>query len=133
MKKVIQSVGLAVTTLYLGAIGVFAQETTEAQISLGFSVPGFSAILGFAIRLFFTVAGLAALFFLLIGAFRWITSGGDKEAVSGARDQIIQAAIGAILIVVVLSIIVILETLVFRQQVCFGLSCPVTIGALVTQ
>lgn len=31
---------------------------------------------------------------LIIGAFEWITSGGDKEAVGKARNRIINALIG---------------------------------------
>jgi hypothetical protein len=51
------------------------------------------------------VAVLAALFFLLWGGIKWITSGGDKEKVDGARKTVIYAIIG--LIVVILSVLII--------------------------
>lgn len=42
----------------------------------------------------FVVAILLVLFFLILGAFKWITSGGDKEAVGKARGTIVNALIG---------------------------------------
>ncbi len=39
-----------------------------------------------------------ALFYLVYGAVRWITSRGEKEQIEGARNQIIAAIIGLILI-----------------------------------
>lgn len=53
-----------------------------------------SAILTNAIRLVFVIAVLAVLVYLIWGAFQWITSGGDKEAVSKARGRITAALIG---------------------------------------
>ena len=42
----------------------------------------------------FAVAALIVLIMLIIGAFEWITSGGDKENVAKARNRIINALIG---------------------------------------
>lgn len=42
----------------------------------------------------FTIAVLVVLVMLIWGAFEWITSGGDKEAVGKARNRIINALIG---------------------------------------
>lgn len=42
----------------------------------------------------FAVAILVVLVMLVWGAFEWITSGGDKEAVGKARNRIINALIG---------------------------------------
>lgn len=46
------------------------------------------------LTLAFGVALLVVLFMLVWGAFDWITSGGDKEAVGKARSKIINALIG---------------------------------------
>lgn len=100
------------------------------QSKLGFQIPTFSNILTSLIRLFFVIAGIAALFMLLTGALAWITSGGSKENVEKARDKITHALVGVILIVIVLSVVWSLEQLVFKQAVCFGISCPVTIPGL---
>lgn len=97
---------------------------------LGFEVPTLADVLTFTIRGFFTVAGLVALFYLLLGAFSWITSGGDKDAVSSARGKIQAAVVGVIMIVATLAIVVTLEQVVFDQRICFGISCPATIPQL---
>lgn len=46
------------------------------------------------IQLSFIVGVLAVLFMLIWGAFEWITSGGDKDAIGKARGRIINALIG---------------------------------------
>lgn len=98
--------------------------------ALGFYIPTFSELLTFLIRFFFVLAGLAALFFMLWGALSWVTSGGDKDAVSDARNKIVQAIVGVLLIVAVLAVIWSLENIVFQRTICFGLSCPVTLPPL---
>src|SRR3990167_7166404 len=46
------------------------------------------------LTLVFGVGVLLVLVMLILGAFEWITSGGDKEAVGKARGRIINALIG---------------------------------------
>ncbi|MBI2020445.1 hypothetical protein HYS94_03400 [Candidatus Daviesbacteria bacterium] len=58
---------------------------------------GFSTLGDFiqkTLVLAFMVAVLVVLAMLVWGAFEWITSGGDKEAVGKARGRIINALIG---------------------------------------
>lgn len=107
---------------------VHAQTDVEAQ--LPFAIPTLSQVLTWAIQAFFVIAGLFALFYLLMGAFAWVTSGGNKENVEKAQQKIQAAIIGLIMIVVVLAVVVTLEQVVFAKTVCFGISCPVTIPAL---
>ena len=108
---------------------VFAQIQVNKK-DLGFTVPTLGDLLTFLIRFFFIIAGLAALVFLLLGALAWVTSGGNKENVDKARDKITNAVVGLILIVAVLAIIVTLEQVVFGNNLCLGLSCPITIPSL---
>jgi hypothetical protein len=100
------------------------------QRELGFRVPNLSDVMTFAIRMVFVIGGLAALFFLLLGAIAWITSGGDKDAVSKAQAKIQAAIIGVIMIAVVLALVVTLEQIVFARKICLGLSCPITLPSL---
>jgi hypothetical protein len=102
-----------------------------AESDIGFKIPGLADILTFIIRIFFVIAGLVALLYLLLGAFSWITSSGEEEAVGKARQKITAAVIGVILIVAVLAVIVTLEQVVFKTKICFGISCPATIPSLV--
>lgn len=46
------------------------------------------------VQLTFIIAVVIVLIMLIWGAFEWITSGGDKEAVGKARNRIINALIG---------------------------------------
>ncbi|MFA9289263.1 MAG: hypothetical protein ACEQSA_05295 [Weeksellaceae bacterium] len=105
--------------------------TSISTDDLGFEIPSLGDILTFVIRAFFVLAGLAALFYMLIGAFSWITSGGDKDAVGAARDKIQAAVVGVILIVAVLAVIWTLEQVIFKRRICLGLSCPVTLPGLI--
>ena len=98
--------------------------------TLGFKVPTFGELLSFIVRLFFVIAGIAALFFLLWGALSWVTSGGDKEGVAEARGRIVAALVGVLVIITTLTIMWSLEQIVFDQQLCFGISCPVTLPNL---
>lgn len=63
------------------------------------------AIVSFIVAFIIVIAFLAALLYIVIGAFQWITSGGDKQRVADARNHIIAAIIG--LIVIALSFVII--------------------------
>lgn len=56
-----------------------------------------SSIVSSIVTILLIVAVLLALFFLIWGAIRWITSGGDKSKLEGARTAIISAIVGLIL------------------------------------
>lgn len=116
---------------FLNPSRVFAQSELQVdENTLQFAIPSLGEILTFIIRFFFVMAGLAALLYLLLGAFTWITSGGNKENVEKARDKIQAAIVGIILVVIVVAILATLETVVFSSKLCFGLTCPVSIPTL---
>ncbi len=146
MKKYIFSLCLIMFSFLLINTPAFAQarlECTGLNVTdvpacqsvdigaLGFKIPSLADILTFAIRAFFAIAGIAALFYMLIGAFGWVTSGGDKDSITAARERIQAAVIGMILIVAVLALIWTLEQVIFQRRVCLGLSCPVTLPGLI--
>lgn len=87
-------------------------------------------LLTFAIRAFFMISGLAALFYLLMGAFAWVTAGGDKANVEKAQAKIRDAVVGLLIIVVVLAIMATVEQVIFNRSLCLGLTCDVTIPKL---
>ncbi|MDA1316632.1 MAG: hypothetical protein O3B87_01255, partial [bacterium] len=70
-------------------------------------------------------------FYMLLGAFAWVTSGGDKDAITAARDKIQAAVVGMILLVAVLAVIWTLEQVIFKRRICLGLSCSVTLPGLI--
>ena len=62
-------------------------------------------IISNAITVIMIFGAIAVLFMFAWGAFEWITSGGDKERVAGARRKIIQAFVGLLLLALAFLII----------------------------
>ncbi len=102
---------------------------TDTFISPGFKVPKLGDFLGSIIRFFFFIAGIIALIYLLIGAFKWITSEGKDEGVKEAREQIQAAVLGLIVMVAVLALVVVVEQVIFGGKICLGISCPLQLGS----
>ena len=71
----------------------------------------FGSVVGGVVNMIFIIAVVAALGFLVWGGFKWLTSGGDKEGVESARNTIIAAIVG--LIIIFLSYVVLNLLLVF--------------------
>lgn len=63
-----------------------------------------------ALKIIYIIASLAVLFMLVFGAFQWITSGGDKEAVQKARSRITNALIGLAILALALFITVLVSS-----------------------
>ena len=110
---------------------VHAQDVTIAPVQVGFTIPQFGDVLTFIIRFFFIIAGLVAMLYLLLGAFAWITSGGNKESVDKARDKIMNAVIGIILIFAVLAVVGLIEQLLFPDRSGLGITKPIRFQRLV--
>ena len=58
-----------------------------------------------AISLLSYVAGIAAVFMIIVAGVRYITSNGDPSGVKGAKDAIIYAIVGIIVVVISQSIV----------------------------
>ncbi len=61
----------------------------------------FSGILSWGVQLFFFGIGMFALIMLLLGAFNWVTSGGEEKKLADARKRITAAAIGLIMSILI--------------------------------
>lgn len=62
-------------------------------------------LIGSTIGIFIFAASFTAFLFLIIGAIQWLTSGGDKGTLEKARNTIIEAVIGLIIIASIWAII----------------------------
>lgn len=71
--------------------GQFNVLCTLTATSLG-------GIIGPLIQLIFVVAIVVALLYLIYGGFRWLVSSGDKAQVAAAREHIVAAIIGLVII-----------------------------------
>ena len=103
---------------------------TEAKIGIWFRVPSLGDLIGNVIRLIFFIAGLYALVLLLLGGFEWVSSGGEEKKLTSARGKIMNAIIGLVVMVAVLTLVILLEQVVFGGKVCLGISCPINMGDL---
>lgn len=63
-----------------------------------FNTGSFGGIVGALITLAFVIAVVIALGFLIYGGIRWIVSGGDKAGVEGARNIIVAALVGLVIV-----------------------------------
>jgi len=52
----------------------------------------------FALNIFSWIVGIAAVIMLIMGGFRFVTSGGDSGKVSSARNTILYAVIGLVVV-----------------------------------
>lgn len=69
------------------------------------------SVIGTLVQFLFVIAVILSLGYLVFAGIKWITSGGDKDRVAGARSMIIAAIVG--LIVVFLSYVVLNLVLTF--------------------
>lgn len=69
-----------------------------AITKIGRGAEGINKVLNVFVNIIYTVAAIIVLFMIVIGAFQWITSGGDKEAIKSARGRITWAIIGITLL-----------------------------------
>lgn len=74
----------------------------------------------------FGFAGIAALFFVLLAGFKFITSGGDAKQVEGARKTLTYAIIG--LVVIILSFAII--NLIAKTFMPGNVDCLINFGFL---
>ena len=123
-----KAISLLGTTCFDAGKTSTCNPLTEGSINVGFRVPTFAELIGNVIRLFFFVAGLVALVFLLLGGFEWVSSGGDSKKTDAARAKITSAVIGLVIMIAVLSLVIFLEQVVFGGKICLGISCPMNIG-----
>ena len=85
---------------------LFGGISPPAAMNVGGSDPvaGLGKFIAFGINMFILVAGMFLILYLLMGAFDWIVSGGDKEKIQKAQNKITNALIGMLLIFVVLTV-----------------------------
>ena len=106
----------SIATLFAPAVA-FAQQSIDPCVNnpdlttCQTSTLQIGDALGTVIQFLFVIAVILALGFLVFGGIKWITSGGDKGGVEAARNTIIAAIVG--LIVVFLAYVVLNLVLTF--------------------
>ena len=69
----------------------------------------FGKLITIAVSFLLIVSALAFFFMLILGGLKWITSGGDKSKVEGARSQITAGLIGLVIVFAAWAILNIVE------------------------
>lgn len=102
MKRALATLTAGATYLTF-ALPAFAQGQSIAQCPRGgfaalcnIGADDFGKIVGNVVVILLIIAVVVALFYLVFGGIKWITSGGDKAKVESARNHIIAAIIGLV-------------------------------------
>lgn len=102
MKKILTATAGAASTLAF-ALPAYASSLDPCASAGQFSklcklnANNLGAIVGAGIGFLLGLAVIIALFFLVFGGIRWMTSGGDKAKVESARNHIVAALIGLVI------------------------------------
>lgn len=83
---------------------IFGSPITPPNAAFADPIGGLSRLAAVGIQVFFVIAAIAVLIYLLWGAFEWITSGGDSDNIAKAQARMTNAVIGLILVIVAFSI-----------------------------
>ena len=79
---------------------VYAQGSVSLKTTYGFGwIGSLSEALGRLTGPAFAIAAVAVAFYFLIGAIKYLTSAGDKNAVASGRDMITHAIIGFMMLI----------------------------------
>ena len=86
------------------------------------------ALISTGIQIFIFVAVVAMLIYLLMGAFEWVVSGGEKEKITKAQLKITNAVVGIVIIIAVLSVFCVITVNVLHlppdNGKCFNFTIP---------
>jgi hypothetical protein len=62
------------------------------------STTGIQSLAGHIVNIFSIIVGIVSIIMIIYGGFRYITSGGDSNAVGGAKNTLIYAIVGLIIV-----------------------------------
>jgi len=120
--QILSSFVLTTIGLFIKPLRVLAQVTNPVIGDLGkhddtVSTGGrFIEYTVYLWRAAITIGSLAVIVFFLLGAFTWITSGGDKTKVEDARNKITNAIVGLVLLVSSFVLLSFLSKLLFGGE-----------------
>jgi hypothetical protein len=136
MKKLITAVSTSTVALLTSALPAFAQGASVNpcngiqggfQNLCGLNGSQLGPIIGAVVTFLLIIIAVIALFFLIYGGLRWVTSGGDKGKVDEARKTVIAAIVG--LVIAFLSFFILSVVLGFFGLSLSNLTLPTLPGA----
>lgn len=75
------------------------------------AVSNFGSLINVIVSVFFVVGSLLFFLYFLLGAIKWIASSGDKAKLEEARNTIVQALIGLIVLFAVFALVKLMEAM----------------------
>jgi len=81
-----------------GADSLSLNSTAGNGCQLTDQTGGFNHTLTVIINIFSVIVGIIAVIMIIVAGFRYITSGGKQESVTGAKNTILYAIIGLIIV-----------------------------------
>lgn len=104
-------IGALLLTVSMGAPRVFAADSTSGSVCEGIGLaagadgdctaesdsPTVGKIINTAVTLLSYIAGAAGIIMIIVGSFKYITSGGDSGKVGNAKTTILYALIGLVI------------------------------------
>lgn len=123
MKKFLHNLALATTTAVLSLVFVFALSSRQVALAdakgdackgVGLvtgdpnagcgdpttSANGVNKIIGTVVNILSIIVGIVAVIMIIIGGFRFVLSGGDSNNTNSARNTIIYAIVGLVVVAV---------------------------------
>ena len=91
------------------ATDAYSQNSASSQDS---ALNNMTAMISNMLSIATVVAGIAFLFYFLLGAFGWITSEGDSGKLQKARNKMIHGAIGLVIVVTAYALIGLIGSIV---------------------
>jgi hypothetical protein len=82
-----------------GGVGGSLTASGTCTSSTGGSTSGIQKFLDWAINLFSAIVGIIAVVMVIVGGLKYITSGGDSNKVGSAKNTLLYAIIGLIIVV----------------------------------
>ncbi|HKU19115.1 MAG TPA: hypothetical protein VJP80_07670 [Candidatus Saccharimonadales bacterium] len=116
-KKILIAVVIAVSALAVfhgGTVhaALFDNSTSQACQGVGLGGNGCTGgaskiqnLITVALNILSTVVGVAAVIMIVIGGFKYTTSGGDSGKISSAKSTIVYALVGIVIVVLAQSIV----------------------------
>lgn len=103
MKKIIATISAALTSLIFAAPAFAQVPVNTCPTGIGGTICNLTAtqfgkVIGNVITALIIIAIIIAIIILVWGGIKWILSGGDKAKVESARNTIIGAIIGLVLV-----------------------------------
>lgn len=130
MKKAtaIKTLALSATTLLASSVSAFADSVKPCASGIGSlcnpNTNNLGDLIGRIIDYLLIAAAIIAVIFLIWGGIRWIMSGGDKAKVEAARNSVIGAIIGLIIVFAAYFIIDVVLHVIFGFDIGGGINIP---------